>query len=201
MREVRLPGRPREFDGVERLRRIMKLFWEKGYEGLSLAEIMAATNLNKGSLYAAYGDKRSMYLKSLALYEDDVVKSAVRFLKDPKPSAEERLQAFLSAPLNGPMHGDRSGCFLCNASADQADLNKETQRQVSHGFQLLENALVVPIKEISPSLSEANALSKARAVLATYMGLRIMVRTGAAVEGLKQIPQHAFNMVSHDQLS
>ena len=58
MREELAPGRPREFDETQVLRQIMKLFWRGGYEGVSLSDIMTETGLKKGSLYAAYGDKR-----------------------------------------------------------------------------------------------------------------------------------------------
>ncbi len=67
MREPTTMGRPREFDVDEALTKIMAVFWAKGFEGSSLSDLVAATGLKKGSLYAAFGDKRAMYLKALAL--------------------------------------------------------------------------------------------------------------------------------------
>ena len=186
MRDDVAPGRPREFDETEMLRKIMRLFWRGGYEGVSLSEIMTETGLKKGSLYAAYGDKRAMYLKALAQYEDDVVASAAKFLMDQEIPALERISAFLSAPLNGPEQGDRSGCFLCNASADQADLNDDAQAQVSRGFERLRQGLRVSLQQLRPDLSDAKINAKAQTLLSLYIGLRILVRSGADVSQLRE---------------
>ncbi len=52
--------RPREFDDIEMLRKIMTLFWKNGFDGVSLSMIMKETKLQKVRLYAAFGDKRSI---------------------------------------------------------------------------------------------------------------------------------------------
>ena len=68
MLEPKVMGRPREFDEDEALAKIMDVFWEKGFEGTSMSDLETATGLRKGSLYAAFGDKRAMYRKSVELY-------------------------------------------------------------------------------------------------------------------------------------
>ena len=68
MGETKVIGRPREFDEDEALAKILDVFWAKGFEGTSMSDLETATGLRKGSLYAAFGDKRAMYLKALALY-------------------------------------------------------------------------------------------------------------------------------------
>jgi len=184
MRDDSAPGRPRGFDETHMLRRIMKLFWRGGYEGVSLADIMAETGLKKGSLYAAYGDKRALYLKALAQYEADVVDSAVRFLRDKGAAPRVRLEAFLSAPIEAARGKDRSGCFLCNASADQADLDAAAKKQVANGFERLTRALVSVVIELDADLSAGEAQARARALLSVYIGLRILVRSGASTDNL-----------------
>jgi len=185
MRDRNAPGRPREFDDIEMLRKIMKLFWKNGFDGVSLSLIMKETALQKASLYAAFGDKRSMYLKALRQYHADVVAAAARALKDKSVAARDRIEAFITAPLADAAKDDRSGCFLCNASADQSDLDSETKAQVSIGFEQLTNALMVPLNEINPGHSTADVTSKAQVLLALYVGFRIMVRSGIAIEGIE----------------
>ena len=80
MREPRAVGRPREFDAEEALAQIMDVFWAKGFEGASMSDLVTATGLKKGSLYAAFGDKRAMYLKALALYDRTAIDRSVRVL-------------------------------------------------------------------------------------------------------------------------
>ena len=58
MREPATVGRPREFDEEIALTEIMNVFWAKGFEGTTLNDLVSATGMKKGSLYAAFGDKR-----------------------------------------------------------------------------------------------------------------------------------------------
>lgn len=194
MRDRNAPGRPREFDGIEMLRKIMTLFWKNGFDGVSLSMIMKETELQKASLYAAFGDKRSMYLRALGQYHNDAVSAAATALNRPDVPAQERIKAFITAPLAAARQNDRSGCFLCNASADQADIDPETKAQVSVGFEKLANALSVPLKAINSDLSEAELAAKAQALLALYVGFRIMVRSNAALDGLENAASQAMRL-------
>ena len=191
MRDRNAPGRPREFDDTEMLRKIMTLFWKTGFDGVSLSHIMNETGLQKASLYAAFGDKRTMYLKALSQYHNDVVTAAARALKDVTVPAEDRISAFLSAPLAAAEQNDRAGCFLCNASADQADLDTDTKTQVMRGFEHLAAALAAPLAERNPILTSDELARKSEALLAVYTGLRIMVRSGLPLNRLAGIVPHA----------
>ena len=75
-------ARPREFDQEKVLDALRDVFWQHGYEGTSYADIMQATGLQKGSLYAAYGDKRALYLQALARYDAGEVRAAINMLCD-----------------------------------------------------------------------------------------------------------------------
>src|ERR1700723_3169252 len=61
-------GRPRQYDPDQALAKAAAAFWKGGYSGTSLDEISAATGMNRPSLYAAFGDKRALYLEALAQY-------------------------------------------------------------------------------------------------------------------------------------
>ena len=63
-----MTGRPREFEMHEALEAMAAVFWERGYEGTSLADILEATGLQKGSLYKAFANKQEMFEKSLQHY-------------------------------------------------------------------------------------------------------------------------------------
>ncbi len=65
-------GRPREFDPEIVLDAAMQAFWAKGYEATSLADLMDATGLHKGSLYQAFGDKHSLFIQALKRYLSDM---------------------------------------------------------------------------------------------------------------------------------
>jgi AcrR family transcriptional regulator len=61
-------GRPREFNADEMLDKVVNVFWQHGYEGTSMATLMAATGLNKPSLYAAFGSKEALFRAALERY-------------------------------------------------------------------------------------------------------------------------------------
>lgn len=186
MRSTRGVGRPRQFDESKVLGKIMDLFWMHGYHGTSLATIEQATDLKKQSLYAAFGDKHSMYLKALANYEHTVVDGAGAALRG-SGSPLDRIRDFLSAPIRAAFdQDDLRGCFLCNASADRAALDPETERLVARGFRKLEASLVRALEDATPVADpkgasqdkELDHTGQARLFLAVYSGLRVMVRGG-----------------------
>lgn len=178
-------GRPKEFEPEETLQEIMSVFWLKGYEGASLKDIEAATGLKKPSLYRAYGDKRAMYLAALASYDACEVQNAIAILDKPG-SAKARIQKLLSVVIDGPAaNKDKRGCFLCNASVDQAPHDTATKKFVRAAMGRLTNAIAnalaaSPLYAGNPRKREKMATK----ILAGYVGLRVLIKAGIPVETL-----------------
>ncbi|MEO6714384.1 MAG: helix-turn-helix domain-containing protein, partial [Mycobacteriales bacterium] len=63
-------GRPREFDMATALDAAVDVFWERGYESTSVADLEIATGLSRSSLYQAFGSKRTLYQASLDRYKE-----------------------------------------------------------------------------------------------------------------------------------
>lgn len=64
-------GRPREFCVDEALAAALRVFWTKGYEGASLTDLTEAMGITRPSLYAAFGNKESLFRRALDLYESE----------------------------------------------------------------------------------------------------------------------------------
>src|SRR3954468_17375100 len=65
---TRRKGRPRAFDAERALDAALTVFWRKGYEGASLADLTRAMGINRPSLYAAFGDKETLFRKAMDRY-------------------------------------------------------------------------------------------------------------------------------------
>jgi AcrR family transcriptional regulator len=87
-------GRPRSFDRNEALRRAMMVFWERGYDGASMADLTAAMGINSPSLYAAFGCKEALFREAVELYVATDGSATVRALSE-QPTARAAVDAML----------------------------------------------------------------------------------------------------------
>src|SRR5215213_7032354 len=76
-------GRPREFCVDHALAQALRVFWEKGYEGTSLTDLTDAMGVTRPSLYAAFGNKESLFRKTLDLYEREKLDYIGKALAEP----------------------------------------------------------------------------------------------------------------------
>jgi len=110
-------GRPRGFDEDEVLERVMELFWERGFECSSLADIVDAAELNKSSLYNAFGSKDELFHRALERY----LEFRMGMLEEMSRGAgglDDLLAIieFMRAEVTGPCGG--RGCLGINSSTE-----------------------------------------------------------------------------------
>lgn len=114
-----MKGRPRTFDQDAVLDRIKDVFWQKGYVGTSMSDLVEATGLTKPSLYAAYGNKASMYRASLDRYIAQQSRAAYSHLAREDIDAPEAVRLFLKASLASvAREAHPKGCLVLSSSAD-----------------------------------------------------------------------------------
>lgn len=106
----RAPGRPRAFDVDQALSKAMRLFWAQGYDGTSLDDLEAAMEIGRPSMYRAFGDKRTLFMKCLAHYSDNVAGGSVRLLFAHADLGEAML-AFYSQSVGNVCEGG-VGCMV-----------------------------------------------------------------------------------------
>lgn len=183
-------ARPREFDIDQALDRAMGVFWEKGYEGTSLQDLLQAMKIARGSLYKAFEDKHSIYLAALDRYGQTEVESGIAFLCDPTAGdGLARIRTMLEAVKSDKA---RRGCFMCNAALDRASADAEIGDKVSAMLHRLQDAIAVALKQSRRGMrwSAKRREATAAAILNTYMGLRVLSRAGYAPAALQPIIDH-----------
>jgi TetR/AcrR family transcriptional repressor of nem operon len=77
-------GRPRKLEPDAILEIATGIFWTKGYEATSIADILKATGLHKGSLYQTFGDKKSLFIACLSCYQEQMLEKVSNTIKSAK---------------------------------------------------------------------------------------------------------------------
>lgn len=180
-------ARPREFDTDAALRAMMLLFWEYGYEGTSMHDIERGTGLRKQSLYRAFGDKRGMYLASLAAYEREEIAKGARLLDGAGDAAARFGRLFGHIIDDAVERGDRRGCFLCNACVDQAPLDAPSGKLVADIMARIEDTFDTALARAGFAGGDAPSRRRtARALMTGYFGLRVLVKSGAGRDMMEE---------------
>jgi AcrR family transcriptional regulator len=115
-------GRPRAYDPAAAFAAVTDTFWEKGFQGASLDDLAAAAGMNRPSLYAAFGDKKAMYLEALARIRAQVNAGLCAIL-DAGLTPQAALSQFYLRALPIYLSGERGprGCLtICTASVEAA---------------------------------------------------------------------------------
>jgi TetR/AcrR family transcriptional repressor of nem operon len=113
-------GRPRAFDADEALTQARDLFWTRGYANTSIQDLVDELNVQRGSLYAAFGDKHSLYLQAVDLYAREMRERLERALATGPVLPTLRRMLLNPAALTGAdpqRQGHRRGCLLGNTAA------------------------------------------------------------------------------------
>ena len=128
-------GRPIGFDKESALEAAMLLFWERGYEGPAMSDLTNAMNLNASSIYAAFGDKKSLFSLAVRRYLDTRAGYASDALREPTLAGVIRALfdntvAFLTGPDHPPTCMTLGGAMGCSQGAGAArDLLRELRIQ------------------------------------------------------------------------
>lgn len=179
-------ARPRAFDETEVLRSLEDVFWRQGYEATSYDDLMRASGLGKGSLYAAYGDKRSLYLKALAGYIDHEIGALAAILMDEGLPGRTRIGTLFDEAVRAvEIANDRRGCFLCNAAVDQAAHDPDVAKMVGDAMNSARGAIDVALSACGPTKANADG------VLAAFLGMRVLAKSGADIASLKAARDNA----------
>ncbi len=105
-------GRPRSFDETGALEKATQVFWSKGYDGVTIDDLVAGMGVGRPSLYAVFGDKRAIFLRVLKAYAERKGASAAKALLSPQ-SLRDSIAGFLRYAVESATEkGSARGCLL-----------------------------------------------------------------------------------------
>lgn len=199
MTDTKKMGRPRTFDSRQALTAAMNVFWAKGYDGASLKDLTGAMGISGPSMYAAFGDKRELFLKTIDLYGDvDGCAPVVMF--ESEPDIRLAVRGFLEEVIiYATAHeSGAKGCFLASsvsASIGEVEGVKErvekaiedTDKRLASRFEREKENKVLP--EDFPSLERARLLYDIR------QGYMFRGRAGWTAEAMRRDLDHRVSMI------
>ena len=174
-------GRPRSFDEEQAIDSAMRVFWEKSYEGATMADLTEATGLNRSSIHAAFGSKEGLFLKVVERYWEGPMSHIPKALAEPTlPRVVEALIRgmvnFLSTPGNPKGCLAVHGALVCGTNGERvmqfmAEWRKTTVSTIKKRIQQAQRK--------GELRAEVNAADYARYIAAMMAGLVVQSLNGA----------------------
>jgi len=182
-------GRPREFDPEQALSAALTVFWRRGYEGASMAELTEAMGITKPSLYACFGNKESLFRKALDLYERDKLCYIRSALDEPtaKGVVERLLRGSLAIQTGATDPHGCLGVISAVACATQAESIRDEviARRASSDAALVARLERAREEGDFPETIEPQAL--ATYLTAVMQGMAVHASAGMSRELLEQL--------------
>ncbi|WP_329108210.1 TetR/AcrR family transcriptional regulator [Micromonospora sp. NBC_01699] len=182
-------GRPRGFDADRALDRALEVFWRQGYEGASLHDLTEAMEINKTSLYAAFGNKRDLFDKALARYAEVDMAYARTALA--APTARQVAETFLRENAKAvTTPGRPAGCFSIQSGLACGPANADVTATLARARKAGELAMrdrfqrAVDEGDLSPTNSPDDL---ARYVMTVSEGLAVHASAGATRQDLERV--------------
>jgi TetR/AcrR family transcriptional repressor of nem operon len=173
-------GRPRGFDTDAAVARAMGVFWSRGYHGTALPDLLRATRLSRGSLYAAFGGKHALFLRALDRYiADAVARMDAEF--GPRRAPVDGLRAYLAGYVERTSGAKgRRGCLLVATAMELAGHDTDVARRIDSFFKVMEAKVadVLARAKAEGELSDGVEPASAARILVCFVeGLRVVGKT------------------------
>jgi AcrR family transcriptional regulator len=193
-------GRPRAYDPQTALQQALGVFWSTGYSGASLDSIAHAAGMNRPSLYAAFGDKHSLYIKALEQYWEFAAANMQEALEDNDLPLREALIRFYEGQLSIYYSGEGQtrGCFVIGTAATEAVEDQGIREVLSDRLSRLDEQLQVRVRKAVESgelASDVDVGAVAVLISSLLHSISIRARAGKPREELTELARNAVNLI------
>ena len=184
-------GRPRAFDPDAALRKALDVFWERGYEGTSMNDLVEAMGIASASIYAAFGSKAELFRRTMGLYAATRGEPPRRALRE-RPTARGAIEAMLGATADEITRPDDPHyCLLILAAPTGAVENHEIREFLAGGRRAMQaeiaRLLARGVADGDLVVSPARVDAIARYYTTVVQGLSIQARDGASRAELETV--------------
>ncbi len=189
-------GRPRGFDESAALEKAIQVFWSKGYDGVTVDDLVTGMGVGRPSLYSIFGDKRTLFLRVLRAYAEKKGALAATALLSPR-TLRDSLAAFMrNAVETATEKGSAPGCLLeCIAPlVDDAEVRQFLKTAADAAVELVKRRICDGISAGEVPLDFPVA-ARASQVLDLVRGLTMRARMGTPRKRLLKDAEEAADLV------
>jgi AcrR family transcriptional regulator len=180
------------------LDKAMRVFWRHGYRATSLQDVIKAAGVQKQSLYGAFGDKRSLFLKCLNLYAKQTLFEIQRML-DAADSPLEGIGCVMRYASRPPdLKNCPAGCLMANTALELRLDDPGIAKEIRRMFRDLEKMLAVAVRraqEHGQIRKSLDSFAVAQSLANTINGIRILEKTGASKQQVQTVVETALDMI------
>ncbi len=174
-------ARPRQFDEDEALMQALLVFWQRGYEGCSIRDLLDATGLPRQSLYNTFGDKRSLFLRALDRYRQRVVQDLAPLKKEGATLGD--LRTYMLGALGAQAELGGGACLLVVTAFGPAAADPDVQAAIEAGAVSVRNAfsaLLTRLRDDGSLPYETDPETHAAYLYSVLNGMSALQRTGGS---------------------
>ncbi|MCU7830270.1 MAG: TetR/AcrR family transcriptional regulator [Candidatus Thiodiazotropha sp. (ex Myrtea sp. 'scaly one' KF741663)] len=188
-------SRPAKFDRDLVLERAMQAFWDQGYCSTSVATLTQTTQLNPGSIYAAFESKQGLFLATLDHYGKRSVEEITQTVNSAETPLEGIRELFRQLATNVKKPKSERSCFLVNTVLDASRHNAMVRERVNHYFDLIESVFrnaLASAQNNGELAIDKNPRTLATFIMTTIWGLRVLLVTGAGQDKVESVLDQLF---------
>jgi TetR/AcrR family transcriptional regulator, transcriptional repressor for nem operon len=190
MRSDTGPGRPREFDFDQAIHDAMNVFWDRGYHGTSLPDLLDGTGLSRGSLYKAFGDKKGLFLAALDCYATEELKAIGEITSKPGSARAAIRESLLCYARLTSGKAGRRGCLVMATAAEMASHDPEIAARIERMFRRMQDLLASAIirgQATGEVPADRDERMLARLLLCHIEGMQVLGKVGATAAEMERL--------------
>lgn len=133
-------GRPKSFSEQDALERALDIFWQRGYRGVGLTELLSGMGIARQSLYDTFGSKRQLFIKTIEYYRNTRLASALALLEregSPMQNVKDVVRFFEQLALDKRARG----CLVANSLVEIGPHDREIRALLAQTLRLLEKSI------------------------------------------------------------
>jgi TetR/AcrR family transcriptional regulator, transcriptional repressor for nem operon len=188
----------KKYDESAVLERAMRAFWARGYEATSMSDLVEATGINRGSIYAAFTDKRTLFIRALRHYDRIHRANYLQRIAASHAPKDAIVAAFESAGRNTARGGRPGGCLLVNTALELSPHDSEVRALVGACVRQVEQfffAMIEAAKKQGTIRRSVASRRTAQALLGLFLGLRVLTRSNPDKTAVHAITSQARMML------